>query len=512
LRLRNLGRPPLAPCASGAKGPVTLSVVAAIAMATVSLLGAAPASAQVKAAQLVDVGPNHWAYGAIQALVDKYRVMGGYPDKTFRGQRAVSRYELAAALVGVMDRMDDLSQTPGRVTNQDKATVDRLKTEFATELATLNSRVTTLESTVKGLESDVKSLKASMGNMGNNGGRVRGGVGLTILDDFEDRLKPFVKTNFYATFSGTTDTGTAYSASLTGANSTPGSGNTPVISRSSPTSKGAPPTGAVSLGGNVSMTTKHPHLGALSVKAGRFSMGSLMWTGGYASHWGDGIMGAGLAEPSAATVRGGTDIGFGTSFKLGQVGVAAAVNTIFLYGGASYDFGLGTLEVLGDVDHNSIGGVELTGDPAYNLTAALNFGSDQLGLSLQGALAKDVPYMAAMLTSTVFGAEVSGGFRTNSDPTQGFHELVPAAYVFYPSLPVVGWSILVAATEPQTIANPEGTAGPGSLMGSKAGITVQLGIPNPYIPNLVAEFNRLSDTLTGDYDGMGYGITSTVTF
>lgn len=487
--------------------------MAALALGTATpLLAAAPASAQVKAAQLVDIHPNHWAYGAIQSLVDKYRVMGGYPDKTFRGQRNVTRYELAAALVNIMDRIEDLSQQPGRVTNQDKATLELLKAEFAAELATLTSRVTTLESTVQGLESEVKSLKASLGNMGNNGGRVRGGVGLTILDDPEDRLKPYARTNFYAVFSGTTEEGTAYTASISGANSTSGSGNTPVISRSSPTSKGSPPTGAVSLGGNVSMTTKHPSLGAMNLRIGRFAMGSLMWTGGYASHWGDGIMGAGLAEPSAATVRGGTDIGVGTSFKVGQFGVAAAVNTIYLYGGASYDFGLGSLELLADVDHNSIGAVELVGDPAYNLTASLNLGSDKLGLSLQGALANEIPYMSAMLTTTVMNAEISGGFRTNSDPSQGIIELIPAAYVFYPKLPYVGWSLLVGATEPQTIIAMDGTPGPGSLMGTKAGFTIQLGIPNPYIPNLVVEFDRLADTLFGNYDGMGYAITSTVNF
>jgi hypothetical protein len=494
---------------------MALTVMAAIALGAFGpLLAAEPASAQLKAAQLLDVGPNHWAYGAIQALVDKYRVMGGYPDKTFRGQRPVTRFELAAALVNVMDRMEDLAQQPGRVTNQDKATLDRLKAEFATELVTLNQRVTSLESSVKGLEGEVKSLKSSIGNMGNNGGKVRGGVGLTILDDPEDRLKPYVRTNFYANFSGSLEDGTAYAASISGANSSPnnGSGATPVISRQSPTQKGAPPTGGVSLGGTVSMTTKHPHLGAMNVKVGRFAMGSLMSTGGYAAHWGDGIMGSGLKEPGAATVRGGTEVGFGTSLKLGQIGLAAAVNTIYLYGGASYDFGLGTVELLADVDHNSIGAVELTGDPAYNLTAALNFGSDQLGLSLQGALAKDVPYMAAMLTSNVFGAELSGGFYTNSDPSQGIMEFVPAAYAFYPKLPFVGWSMLVAAVEPQTISTPDGTPGPGSLMGTKAGVTVQLGIPNPFIPNLVVEFDRMSDTLTGNYDGMGYAITSTVNF
>lgn len=502
MRLRNLARPRMA-----------LTVTVAIALgACASLLAPAPASAQMKAAQLLDVGPNHWAYGAIQTLMEKYRIMSGFPDKTFRGQRTVTRYELAAVLSTVMDRMEDLAQQPGRVTDGDKATVERLKAEFATELAALNQRVTSLETKVGGLEGEIKSLKSSLGNLGSNGGKVRGGVGLTLLDDPEDKLKPFAKTNFYATFSGSIEDGTAYSASISGSNSTSGSGNTPVISRGSPTSKGTPPTGSVSLGGTVSMTTKHPQLGAMKVSAGRFSMGSLMWLGGYASHWGDGIMGAGLSEPGAATVRGGSDIGFGTSFKMGQLGLAAALNTIYVYTGASYDFGLGSVEVLADFDHNSIGAVELTGDPAYNVSAALNFGSDQLGLSLQGALAKDVPYAAAMLTTNLFGAEISGGLRTNSDPTQGIHEIVPAAYVFYPKVPVLGWSVLLAATEPQTIAATDGTPGPGSLMGTKAGITLQVGWPNPYIPNLTLEFDYLADTLSGNYDGLGYGITSTVNF
>jgi hypothetical protein len=491
---------------------LALGVTAAIALNAGLIALPAPANAQTKAAQLVDVGPNHWAFSAIQALVDKYRVMGGYPDKTFRGQRPVTRFELAAALVNVMDRMEDLSQQPGRVTNQDKATLDRLKGEFAVELATLTGRVTTLESKVQSLESDVKSLKGSLGNMGNTGGRVRGNVGLSILDDPEDRLMPYAVTSFSANFSGSTEDGTAYTATLAGSRKANTTGNTPIISRGAPTQSGSAPGSGVNLGGTVSMTTKHAQLGAMNVRLGRFAMGALMDTGGYAAHWGDGLMGVGLKEPGAVTARMGPDVGIGSSLTLGQFGVAAALNSVYVYGGASYDFGLGSVVLLGDLDHNSIGAVEITGDPAYNLTAALNLGSDQLGLSVQGSLANMVPYLGVMLTSNLFGAEVSGGLATNSQPDQGVHEIVPAAYVFYPKLPFVGWSLLVGAAEPQTLMANDGSPGPGSLLGTKAGITIQVGIPNPYIPNLVVEFDRMSDTLMGDYDGMGYAISSSVKF
>jgi len=51
------------------------------------LMAAAPAFAFTPVSELQDVKRNHWAYNAIQALVEKYQVMEGFPDKTFRGQR-----------------------------------------------------------------------------------------------------------------------------------------------------------------------------------------------------------------------------------------------------------------------------------------------------------------------------------------------------------------------------------------------------------------------------------------
>ena len=45
-----------------------------------------------------DVSPNHWAYTAVNNLVDVYGCLSGYPDGTFRGNEAVTRYEFAAAM------------------------------------------------------------------------------------------------------------------------------------------------------------------------------------------------------------------------------------------------------------------------------------------------------------------------------------------------------------------------------------------------------------------------------
>ncbi len=48
--------------------------------------------------QLSDVQPTDWAFQALQSLVERYGCIAGYPDGTFRGNRALTRYEFAAGL------------------------------------------------------------------------------------------------------------------------------------------------------------------------------------------------------------------------------------------------------------------------------------------------------------------------------------------------------------------------------------------------------------------------------
>src|SRR5919199_1040438 len=48
--------------------------------------------------QLSDVQPTDWAYEALRSLVERYGCIAGYPNGTYRGNRAMSRYEFAAGL------------------------------------------------------------------------------------------------------------------------------------------------------------------------------------------------------------------------------------------------------------------------------------------------------------------------------------------------------------------------------------------------------------------------------
>ena len=55
--------------------------------------------------QLSDVQPTDWAFQALQSLVERYGCIVGYPDGTYRGNRALTRYEFAAGLNAALDRV-----------------------------------------------------------------------------------------------------------------------------------------------------------------------------------------------------------------------------------------------------------------------------------------------------------------------------------------------------------------------------------------------------------------------
>ncbi|MBE9223233.1 carbohydrate porin [Cyanobacterium stanieri LEGE 03274] len=101
--------------------------------------------------QLSDVSPTDWAYEALRSLVERYGCIVGYPDRTFRGNRALSRYEFAAGLNACMQSIERLIGTGG-VSDEDIAALRRLIAEFETELAALGARVDNLEGRVAFLE------------------------------------------------------------------------------------------------------------------------------------------------------------------------------------------------------------------------------------------------------------------------------------------------------------------------------------------------------------------------
>ncbi len=115
------------------------------------------AKAQVTSvSQLSDVQPTDWAFQALQSLVERYGCIAGYPDGTYRGNRALTRYEFAAGLNACLDRVNELiaTATANSVSREDLTTLQRLQEEFAAELISLRGRVDALEANAAELEAN----------------------------------------------------------------------------------------------------------------------------------------------------------------------------------------------------------------------------------------------------------------------------------------------------------------------------------------------------------------------
>ena len=104
--------------------------------------------------QLSDVKPTDWAFTALQSLVERYGCIAGYPDRTYRGSQATSRYEFAAGLNACLDKINEIISAglADKVSKEDLAALQKLQEEFAVELATLRGRVDALDAKTAKLE------------------------------------------------------------------------------------------------------------------------------------------------------------------------------------------------------------------------------------------------------------------------------------------------------------------------------------------------------------------------
>lgn len=84
-----------------------------------------------------DVSADDWAYQAVASLSDE-GVIDGYPDGTFRGDKHVTRYEIAQIVARLMAKEDTLNASQ-------KETLAKLSSQYANELKDLGVRIAELE-------------------------------------------------------------------------------------------------------------------------------------------------------------------------------------------------------------------------------------------------------------------------------------------------------------------------------------------------------------------------------
>jgi hypothetical protein len=154
--------------------------------------------------QLSDVRPTDWAFQALSRLITNYGCIAGYPDGTFRGNRAMTRYEFAAGLNACLDAISERIAAGGGVTQEDLEQLRRLQQEFQAELATLRGRVDALEARVNELEANQFSTTTKLrGRTIFSLADIFGGDNIAGVEDnnfvFQSRVRLNFDTSFYGT-------------------------------------------------------------------------------------------------------------------------------------------------------------------------------------------------------------------------------------------------------------------------------------------------------------------------
>ena len=148
--------------------------------------------------ELSDISPTDWAFQAVRNLVERYKCIDGYPDRTFRGDRPLTRYEFAAALNKCLNRIIEIIGDPDLLEPGDLGDIGRLQEEFRAELATLRGRVDGLEARLADVEANQFSTTT----------RLVGEAVFSIADNFGDGdddntvFQQRVRLNFDTSFFG----------------------------------------------------------------------------------------------------------------------------------------------------------------------------------------------------------------------------------------------------------------------------------------------------------------------
>ena len=132
----------VAPAALGLLAPMAVSA-AELNLADVNQYAGSSQDQVTSVTQFSDVKPTDWAYQALSNLVERYGCVAGYPNGTFKGGQAMTRYEAAALLNACLDRVTEVTDE-----------LKKLMAEFEKELAVLRGRVDGLEAKVGELEAN----------------------------------------------------------------------------------------------------------------------------------------------------------------------------------------------------------------------------------------------------------------------------------------------------------------------------------------------------------------------
>jgi hypothetical protein len=152
--------------------------------------------------QLKNISADDWQWQALKSLSQRYNAIA----KNFNGDRSLTRYEFAVELNAILNQIDQLV-TRNNISREDLTVLQRLQTEFTTELASLQKRrVDVLEQQLSQLETQKFSPVTTLSGQvlfamsGAAGGEKVDGSGEEINDNLI--LSDRIRLNFDSSFTG----------------------------------------------------------------------------------------------------------------------------------------------------------------------------------------------------------------------------------------------------------------------------------------------------------------------
>ncbi|HEX7005309.1 MAG TPA: S-layer homology domain-containing protein, partial [Trueperaceae bacterium] len=149
----------------------------------ITLLAALFASGAFAQTPFPDIPDNHWAAEAVEQITDLGIVIG-FPDGTFRGNEAFTRYQAALVVSRLLDVINEDLDARLALSEEDMASLRNALQELASDVAAQGVQLSSVESTVASLSDDVAANTNRLDELEN----LLQGIGETDPDVVRDLL------------------------------------------------------------------------------------------------------------------------------------------------------------------------------------------------------------------------------------------------------------------------------------------------------------------------------------
>ncbi len=151
----------------------------------ITLLAAITASGAFAQYSFPDIPANHWAGDAVDRI-SSLGIVIGFPDGTFRGNEAFTRYQAALVVSRLLDVINDNLNSALALTQADVDSLRNAVQELASDVAAQGVRLSAAESAIAGLSDDVTANTARLDDL--EAALAGGGVDPAVLRDLQNQI------------------------------------------------------------------------------------------------------------------------------------------------------------------------------------------------------------------------------------------------------------------------------------------------------------------------------------